>query len=110
MNRLELVDRVAACLTSKAEVDRIIGKPSKAAVRRGESSNASARQPMPIGVRAAQRNPHGRIDHDCGFEKPKFVLALPFKGAHQRDQVIQPFRQAAHRRLEVNDPRQQTQI
>ena len=83
MNRLELVDRVAARNTaSKAEVDRIIVSALEeiiSAVRCGESVTL-------IGF---------------GTFKAEIRTWHFLQGAHQRDQVIQPFISRPHQRLEV---------
>ena len=107
MNRLELVDRVAARNTaSKAEVGRIIVSALEeiiSAVRCGESVTLigfGTFKAVDCAPRTGQ-SLHGRIDPHSRHEEAEIRTWHFLQGAHQRDQVIQPFISRPHQRLEV---------
>ena len=104
MNRLELVDRVAARNTaSKAEVDRIIVSALEeiiSAVRCGESVTLIGFGTFKA-VDCAPRTGRNPSTGDSRHEEAEIRTWHFLQGAHQRDQVIQPFISRPHQRLEV---------
>jgi histone-like DNA-binding protein len=108
MNRLELVDRVAARNTaSKAEVDRIIVSALEeiiSAVRCGESVTLigfGTFKAVDCAPRTGRNPSTGESIRIPGTKKPKFVPGTSFKELINDDQVIQPFISRPHQRLEV---------
>ncbi len=86
MNRLELVDRVAACNTaSKAEVDRIIVSALEeiiSAVRCGESVTLigfGTFKAVDCAPRTGRNPSTGESIRIPGTKKPKFVPGTSFK-------------------------------
>ena len=86
MNRLELVDRVAACNTaSKAEVDRIIVSALEEilnAVRNGESVTRigfGTFQAVDCAARTGRNPSTGEAIRIPAMKKPKFIPGTSFK-------------------------------
>lgn len=86
MNRLELVDRVAACNTaSKAEVDRIIVSALEEiinAVRNGESVTLigfGTFKAVDCAARTGRNPSTGEAIRIPAMKKPKFIQGTSFK-------------------------------